>query len=364
MNRFLEVDQLTAEYEDEAVVEDINFQLYKGELACLLGPSGCGKTTILNAICGFKGVRKGTISLDGELITSPSLNVPPEKRQIGLVFQDHALFPHLTIAENISFGLRKKAKSEKAKIVNELLELIGLDAHREKYPHELSGGQSQRVALARALAPQPKLLLMDEPFSNLDVELRTSLGVEIQSILKEQGTTAIMVTHDQQDAFALGDSIGVMKHGSIVQWGNAFELYHEPRSRFVAKFIGEGVFVKGQMVEANRVLTSFGSVTGEARSTKLLNQEVELLVRPDDVMISPDSPIRAEIVKKSFRGAQTLYTLKLSSDELLLSLLPSHEDFELGDQIGVELDPDHLVCFPLRKKCRPSSKQRNCKITS
>jgi iron(III) transport system ATP-binding protein len=345
MKQFLDVKDLTAEYENSPVVENVNFHLAKGELACLLGPSGCGKTTILNTICGFKGVKSGSIALDGKVLTCPEHNLPPEKRQIGLVFQDHALFPHLDIKRNIGFGLRGKTRQEKKQIVGKLLELIGLSEHRDKFPHELSGGQSQRVALARALAPQPKLLLMDEPFSNLDVELRTSLGVEIHNILKEQGTTAIMVTHDQQDAFALGDSIGVMKKGEIMQWGSAFELYHEPKSKFVANFVGEGVFVNGQMVESNRVLTSFGSVTGESRTTELLNKDVELLVRPDDVVIAPDSPIRAEVLKKSFRGAQTLYTLKLSSDERLLSLMPSHEDFELGDQIGVQLEPDHLVCF-------------------
>jgi iron(III) transport system ATP-binding protein len=217
--------------------------------------------------------------------------------------------------------------------------------YQHQFPHELSGGQSQRVALARAIAPQPKLLLMDEPFSNLDSELRESLGYEVRSLLKELGITAIMVTHDQHDAFALGDRIGVMSQGQMLQWDNSYNLYHAPHNRFVANFIGDGVFVKGEMIEKNAVITGIGEIRGESVNHPHVGKQVDLLIRPDDVRYDPDSPIRGQVVRKAFKGAQTLYTLVTESGETLLSMVPSHDDHEIGDIIGVAIEADHLVCF-------------------
>lgn len=342
---FLKVQGISAAYDKTPTIEDINFNLAEGELACLLGPSGCGKTTILRTISGFQNLLTGSITLHDKVLASNSVNVLPEKRGVGMVFQEHALFPHLTLKKNIGFGLHRISRDERNKKVSAMLDLIGMSGLGDRYPHELSGGQSQRVALARAVAPQPKLLLLDEPFSNLDTELRESLGNEIRDLLKELGITAIMVTHDQHDAFALGDTVGVMSQGKILQWDNPFNLYHAPNSRTVANFIGDGVIVKGTMIEENVVVTNFGEVRGEAINAPLIGKEIDLLIRPDDVSHNTDSSIRARITRKAFKGAQTLYTLKTESGDQLMSLLPSHEDYEIDDMIGVNVEPDHLVCF-------------------
>jgi len=267
-----------------------------------------------------------------------------------MVFQDHALFPHLTIADNVGFGLSKIDSAERKSRIATLLDLVGMQAHAKKYPHELSGGQSQRVALARAIAPRPRLLLMDEPFSNLDTELRESLGYEVRSLLKVLGITAIMVTHDQNDAFALGDQIGVISEGKLMQWDSSFNLYHAPNSRFVANFIGEGVFVQGRIVDDTTVTTNFGEIKGEVINVDSNSNEVDVLIRPDDVSNNENGTIKGQIKRKAFKGAQTLYTIETSDGDSLLSLAPSHDDYEIGDMIGVSISADHLVCFAQKTK--------------
>ena len=343
---FLVVDAISAEYSKRSsVIKNISFSLNKGELACLLGPSGCGKTTILNTISGFQNITSGEIILDEKCLSQPNKIIEPEHRSVGMVFQDHSLFPHLTISENIGFGLKKEPKSKRVEIISAMLALIGMADQATKYPHELSGGQSQRVALARAIAPQPKLLLMDEPFSNLDAELRESLGYEVRVMLKELNITAIMVTHDQHDAFALGDQIGVISEGMLLQWDSSFNLYHTPKSRFVANFIGDGVFIRGKIIEDNVVDTTLGKLRGRCSSTKHLDEEIDLLIRPDHVKYDLKSPIRGKVIRKAFKGEQTLYTLNTENGDKLMSLLPSHHDFKIGEMIGMKIEMDDLVCF-------------------
>jgi len=343
---YLSVENLSASYDDRSqVVNDVSFNLAEGELGCLLGPSGCGKTTILRAISGFQAIDAGRIELADQELSSPLRTLAPEKRNVGMVFQDHALFPHLNIADNIAFGLHQLSTAQRAVQADKMLELVGMQTYRNAYPHEISGGQSQRVALARALAPEPRLLLMDEPFSNLDTALRESLGYEVRQLLKETGITAIMVTHDQYDAFALGDQIGVLNDGKLMQWGSSFNLYHAPKNRFVANFIGDGLFVKGHMLNETTVVTSFGEVRGQATDLGHIGQDIELLLRPDDVIYDPGGPIHGQVERKAFKGAQTLYTIKTDSGDSLLSLVPSHDDYEIGDHIQVGIDADHLVCF-------------------
>ena len=345
---FLQLDNVSAAYDKKTTIGNISFSIEEGQLTCLLGPSGCGKTTILRTISGFQAVTTGTITLDGKQLSSTQKSVLPERRNVGMVFQDHALFPHLTIAQNIGFGLQKLSRSDREKKVTKMLSLISMPEYHDRYPHELSGGQSQRVALVRAIAPEPKLLLMDEPFSNLDTDLRESLGYEIRNLLKEFGITSIMVTHDQNDAFALGDKIGVMSKGELLQWDSSFNLYHAPHSRFVANFIGDGVLIKGRVTHENTVDTSFGEISGQPVNKLVPNQQVDLLIRPDDVIKDTKSKVRGKIIRKAFKGAQTLYTLQANNDDQLMSLLPSHDNYEIGETIGLNIKPDHLVCFPIQ----------------
>lgn len=340
----LNVKNLSARYADKDVVNDVCFKLNEGDIACLLGPSGCGKTTLLNTIAGFIQPVSGNIILDDNVISTAKTVVPPEQRNIGMVFQDYALFPHMTVRKNIGFGV--KGQAIRKKTVDTLLEQVRITEHAEKYPHELSGGQRQRVALARSLAAKPKLLLLDEPFSNLDNELRSQLGVELQSILKKQNITALLVTHDQQDAFALGNKTGVMNQGKIEQWANAYELYHHPETEFVANFVGEGAFINGEMTGDHEVLTELGQIRGATVTQNAVGKKVKVLIRPDDVVLNPDAALRLEITNKAFRGANILYSLIHSNGENILSLLPSHEDFEVGDQVNMSINADHLVVFP------------------
>jgi len=348
----LEVDRVSHAYGKHAVVRDLSFNLAPGEIACLLGSSGCGKTTMLRLIAGFEMPSAGRIRLNGTTIASESTQLPAEQRRIGMVFQDYALFPHLSIADNIGFGLRQEAAPARRRRIDEMLELIGLAEHGARYPHELSGGQQQRVALARALAPQPHLLLLDEPFSNLDVELRERLSLEVRDILKRAGMAAILVTHDQNEAFAVADMVGIMREGSIEQWDTPYNLYHRPATRHVADFIGQGVFLPGEVMSRQVVEVELGRLDSEvpldcASSCAECQRgcRLDVLLRPDDVIHDDASEVKAEVVTKAFRGAEFLYTLRLASGAQVLSLVPSHHNHAIGEKIGIRLDVDHVVTF-------------------
>ncbi|MCG8613200.1 MAG: ABC transporter ATP-binding protein, partial [Pseudomonadales bacterium] len=262
MTELLELNEIECQYEGQIVISGLNLTLRKGDIGCLLGPSGCGKSTILRAIAGFLPLSKGSISLRGQTISSPDTLWPPEKRKIGMVFQDYALFPHLTVVQNVAFGLHKHPKKAQFQQALKQLELVDLKELANRYPHELSGGQQQRVALARALAPEPDLILLDEPFSNLDAELRKSLSLNVRDILKQLGTTAILVTHDQHEAFAMSDAVGVLKDGIVQQWDTPFNLYHEPANTFIATFIGQGSFIPGKMKNHDTIVTELGEIQG------------------------------------------------------------------------------------------------------
>jgi iron(III) transport system ATP-binding protein len=340
MDRLLEVENLHHAYDDHEAVRGLSFALARGAIGCLLGPSGCGKTTVLRCIAGFETPSAGRILLNGAVVSSAERNLAPEKRRIGMVFQEHALFPHLTAARNISFGLSNTKDSESR--VRELASLTGITDILDKYPHELSGGQQQRVALARALAPRPDLLLLDEPFSNLDTGMREDLSLELRGILKASGATAVLVTHDQHEAFAMADEIGVMREGRIEQWDIAYNLYHRPANRFVADFVGQGVFLPARALNGRQLEIELGVLDAEVPHG---GGAFEVLLRPDDVIHDDAAPTQAEVVHKAFRGAEILYTLKLASGREVLALVPSHHNHALGERIGIRLDVDHVVAF-------------------
>ena len=342
----LEVRNISCNYELERAVFDLSLTVNRGEQVCLLGPSGCGKTTVLRAIAGFHPVLTGGIFINDQQVSATDVMVPPESRRVGMVFQDHALFPHLSVQHNIASGLHQVSTRDRKEAVADMLERMDLTRHAKRYPHELSGGQQQRVALARALAPRPLLLLMDEPFSNLDQELRERMGQEVSDMLKENDITCVMVTHDQNDAFALGDKVGVMEDGAIMQWDTPYNLYHRPQNHFVADFIGSGVFLEGALYSVNGVTTALGDLSSETALDWTVGSQVEVLIRPDDVIYDPQGSVKAQVIRRAFKGAEIMYTLRTSSQITLLALFPSHANFEIGDEVSVRLEVDHLVVFP------------------
>ncbi len=358
---FLQLDDIEVRYPRSPAagpaVGGVSLALAAGQVGVLIGPSGCGKTSLLRAVAGLEAITAGRITIAGQVLSNGAdgTQVAAEQRRIGMVFQDYALFPHLSVADNIGYGLHKMRATERAARVDDMLKLVGLRSVAQRAPHQLSGGQQQRIALARALAPAPRLLLLDEPFSSLDVDLRERLAQDVRQILKDSGTTALVVTHDQLEAFALGDVIGVMNHGRLEQWDAAYTLYHRPATRFVAAFIGHGVFAPGRIVNQGQgvgqglqVDTPLGRLEDATRGAapeSYPQGECDVLLRADDVIHDDASTVKARIERKAFRGSEFLYTLRLSSGEELLAHVPSHHDHQVGEWIGIRPAVDHVVTF-------------------
>jgi iron(III) transport system ATP-binding protein len=354
---FLQVDQVTVRYPGgaaRAAVQQVSLGLQRGQIGALIGPSGCGKTSLLRAVAGLEQPAQGRVLLDGGVLgdAAAGVHLAPEARGIGMVFQDYALFPHLSVAQNILFGLHGRPRAQQQERLAQMLDLVGLAGAAKRYPHQLSGGQQQRIALARALAPQPRLLLLDEPFSSLDVDLRERLAQEVRAILKQTLTTALLVTHDQLEAFAVGDVIGVMNGGRLEQWADAYSLYHRPATRFVADFIGHGVFAPAQVVQGAAgpvVRTALGDFTdrGAPPLPAAYDQgQCDVLLRADDIVHDDAAAVQAQIVRKAFRGSEFLYTLRLRSGEEVLAHVPSHHDHQVGEWIGIRAQVEHVVTFP------------------
>ncbi|MCG7885419.1 MAG: ABC transporter ATP-binding protein [Candidatus Thiodiazotropha endolucinida] len=342
----LEVRHASVRYGRQVVVDDVSFELESGVIGCLLGPSGCGKTSLLRAIAGFEPLVHGEILLHGRQVSRPGHTLAPEKRRVGMVFQDFALYPHLTVGENVAFGLRGISGKSQRQRVGELLVLVGLSGLEDKYPHQLSGGQQQRIALIRAMAPRPEILLLDEPFSGLDVELREQLAGEVRAILKRESVTAILVTHDQLEAFALADIIGVLGSGRLRQWDSGYHIYHRPADRFVAEFVGQGAMIPGRVLAGGRIESALGTMSADFKQQHQAGDSVELLLRPDDIIHDDESDFKLKIVGKVFQGAEYLYTLSMDDGTELLCLVQSHHDHAVGERIGVRLAVDHVVAFP------------------
>lgn len=343
--RELTLHSASSVHQNTPILKGISLNLAPGEISCLLGPSGCGKTTLLRCIAGLHPLSAGKIILGEHLISSAQFSLPTEQRNIGMVFQDYALFPHMTVQQNIEFGLNKSFFKSQKDRVQQLLHLVGLPNTENRYPHELSGGQQQRIALARALAPKPHLLLMDEPFSGLDVELRESLAREVRSILKAEGITALMVTHNQNEAFAIADTVGVMQAGHLLQWDTPYNLYHKPKHPFIADFVGQGSLIKGTICDCNAVHTALGLLKTLTPAGVKTGDLVSVLVRPDDILHDDNSQWKLEVVNRAFRGSHFLFTLKLDSEEHILCMSQSHHDHKVGSKIGIKLEMDHAIVF-------------------
>lgn len=324
-----------------SVAENISFRINDGQLGALIGPSGCGKTTMLRMIAGFEKPDSGSINICGNQAFTSQKNIVPEKRHTGMVFQDYALFPHLTVYENITFGPSKNSKKE----IEKLITMTGLSGNEKKYPHELSGGQQQRVALARALAPKPGLLLMDEPFSNLDVSLRETLSEEVRYILNEFGITGLLVTHNQHEAFAMADQIGVMKDGALLQWDTADNLYYKPASYDVARFVGEGSFINGNLNASGIVDSEMGSFTDKRLDDLNDLKSVKLFIRPEDVYINHESSYKAKLVKSHFRGPGRFHTFELPSGDPITCLDKCPKQLELNKDYGISVCDEKVTFF-------------------
>ncbi|MCY7316383.1 MAG: ABC transporter ATP-binding protein [Rubrivivax sp.] len=355
---FLSLESVDVRYPQpaaaRAAVEHVSLGLVPGQIGVLIGPSGCGKTSLLRAVAGLERCAAGRVSIAGQTLSDAAhgIHLPPEQRQIGMVFQDYALFPHLSVAENVTFGIAELPRAARVQRVQQMLDLVGLSHAAKRAPHELSGGQQQRVALARALAPGPRLLLLDEPFSSLDVDLRERLAQEVRVILKQSNTTALLVTHDQLEAFAVGDVIGVMNQGVLEQWDDAYTLYHRPATRFIAQFIGHGVFTPAQIVACahgpcvHTALGELNDLAGCPLPEAFDNGECDVLLRADDIVHDDASTVRALIERKAFRGSEFLLTLRLASGERVMAHVPSHHDHEVGEWIGIRAEVEHVVTFP------------------
>jgi iron(III) transport system ATP-binding protein len=328
-----------------AATDRLSFTLESGRILALLGPSGCGKTTALRLIAGFETPDEGRIAIAGQTVADADrgIHVEPEVRGVGVVFQDYALFPHLTVGENVGFGLERSSRSQRRTRVAQILDLVGLTDFTTRYPHELSGGQQQRVAVARALAPAPSLILLDEPFSNLDADLRAQMRDEVENILRTTHTTAIFVTHDQEEAFTIADQVGVLNHGRLEQVESPEVIYHNPATPFVAEFVGAADFLPG-LVTAQGVVTEigvFGNVNGRAAG-----ERVRVMIRPDDVTFVPDDAGAAVILRRYFRGSENLYCLGLPSGHRVHSSQPSSAAFPNGLRVRPEAHVLHVVTFP------------------
>ena len=345
--RLIELAHVSLTYPNAATpaLHDLTLEIAEGATLSILGPSGCGKTTVLRAIAGFERPQTGEIRIAGRPVCDRSHWVPPEERGVGMVFQDYALFPHRTVAQNVAFGLQRLEKPAASQMVAQTLDLVGLSGLEDRYPHELSGGQQQRVALARALAPKPIVILLDEPFSNLDPDMRGQMREEVEEILRLTGTTAVLVTHDHDEAFAMADRVAVLNHGRLEQVDNPESIYHTPSTPFVANFVGQADFLLGR-VENGKIHTEVGvfeNVAGHPSGTA-----VEIMIRPDDVHIMPASPGSAQIVGRQFRGSENLYTVLLPSGQHLHSSEASTTVYPVGTSVDLKIVATHIVTFVKR----------------
>ena len=339
----LELRHVTCAYEvGEVAISDISFSLFKGEILCLLGPSGCGKTTTLRAIAGFEAVTSGEVYLEGQLASEPGLLVPTERRRVGMVFQEYALFPHLRVVENVAFGLHALPSARRAAQVESMIELVGLTGLEQRYPHELSGGQQQRVALARALAQNPVVLLLDEPLSNLYPVMASKMRADLHDLLRRTNTTAVLVTHDHEEAFAMADRIAVLNNGRLEQVDTPEVIYHTPSTPFVADFVGQADFIPG-MIENGKVLTEIGEFPNQENYPG--GVKVVVMVRPDDVHIVPLENCAARIQARQFRGSENLYTIALPSGRVVHSSESSTSVYPVGTAVELQVIATHTVLF-------------------
>jgi iron(III) transport system ATP-binding protein len=336
----IKCSHLSKNFSDHPVVQDVSLTVSPNTILALLGPSGCGKTTTLRLMAGFERLDNGRIEIDNQLVADKNHHLPPEKRRVGIVFQDYAIFPHLSLAQNIGFGLKKRGQADR---VEEMLTFVGLEGMGERMPHQLSGGQQQRVALARALAPEPVVLLLDEPFSNLDAALRMEMRQEVRQLLKASKTTAVFVTHDQEEALFMGDQVAVMNAGRLEQFGTPEAIFHQPQTRFVAQFLGQTDFIQGEVTAAG-VQTACGLLPQQLQLPA--GTSVAVAVRSDDLLLRPNDDGNGRIISRQFLGIAYVYAVRLNDGTLVHSWQPHENHLAEGTAVSVQFTSAHaLTCF-------------------
>lgn len=347
MTTTLNLHQVNSDYQGQQVLKGLDLTLAQGEILALLGSSGCGKTTLLRAVAGLQAISQGEIQINGKTVSGAGQFVPSEQRGIGMIFQDYALFPHLTVAENILFGVAKLTAAQRKARLDDMLALVKLEGLAKRYPHELSGGQQQRVSIARALAYEPQLLLLDEPFSNIDAQVRHSMMAEIRSILKQRNVSAVFVTHSKDEAFVFADTLAIFNQGVIVQHGRAEDLYSAPNSRYVADFLGSGNYLPAEVLDGHSVATPIG----ELRSLTPLSQSYafngQVFLRPQQLALSADDAGVGTITERRFLGAFCHYWVKVeaASHAHYVEVRSQIMQLNVGQRVGLSTEPHSLVLF-------------------
>lgn len=340
----LEIENISLNIDGNLIIDNLNLNICEQEIISIIGPSASGKSSLLRIIAGFENVNSGRVKINGVIVDDRSKVVVPQNRQVGIIFQDLALFPHLNCEDNILFGISKHTPAEKYKRLNRLSNLLDISGILKSFPHEISGGQQQRIAIARALAPKPEILLLDEPFSALDEKLKETLMSDVKKLLQEEKITTIVITHNIKEAFEISDKIAFLDDKKIIQYDTAYNLYHKPLTKEIANFCGIGSFINGKVIDANHVQTKLGQFFGNT-SQFTIGSNVKVMIRPDDIIHDDNSTQSAKVIEKSFHGSDFLYKLELSDGERVFCYTPSHHNHVLNEVIGIKPVIDHLIIF-------------------
>ena len=340
----LEIEDVSLSIEGNLILDNLSLNIDEHEIISLIGPSASGKSSLLRIIAGFENISSGKVKLNGLIVDDRSTIVQPQNRNIGIIFQDLALFPHLSCKDNIIFGITNYSEDHKRQRLDRLCNLLDISSIKDKFPHEISGGQQQRIAIARALAPGPEILLLDEPFSALDEELKETLIHDVKNLLKEEKITTIVITHNIKEAYQLSDKIAFLDNKKIIQFDTAYNLYHKPYTKEIANFCGIGSFIKGTVIDSNHVSTILGDLFGDTSKYKV-GSNVSVMIRPDDIIHDDNSSQSAKVLEKIFFGSDFLYKLELSEGEKIFCYTPSHHNHAINEVIGIKPVIDHLILF-------------------
>ena len=343
-NDKLNLQSVKISLDSKVILDDVNLKIDTGEIVSLMGSSASGKTSLIRSIAGFHNISSGVIQIDGQIVDDSIRRSDVAMRNVGVIFQDLALFPHLTVRENICFGLNNIDSAQQQNRAKKLEDLLDIENITNRYPNQISGGQQQRVAIARAIAPKPNLLLLDEPFSALDYELKDNLMSDIMKLIKSENITAILITHSAEEAFKMSDKIAFISNNTITQFANPYDIYHRPVSKEIANFFGISSYIKAKITDSSHINCILGDFVGMVDQFNK-DDKVDLLIRPDDIIHDDDSLFSAKVTEKTFRGSDFLYELELKDGQKIFCYAPSHHNHQVNEVIGIKLDLDHLVIF-------------------